>query len=219
MKINTKQLAGMAMFCAIAYVLMVITHNISFMPSASYLKYDAKDIIIVIGGFIWGPLSALYISVIVSIIEFFTVSGTGWIGLIMNIISTCSFACTASIIYKFRRTISGAVIGLISGCLVVTAVMLLWNYLITPIYLVNTSRETVATMLLPVFLPFNLLKSGLNAGFAYLLYKPIINALRKAGLVAPVSTNKKTTNVGIMLFFAFIVITCILIILAMKDII
>lgn len=63
-----------------------------------------------------------------------------------------------------------------------TIIMLLWNYLITPIYM-GYPREAVAELLLPAFLPFNLLKGGLNTALTLLIYKPIVQALRKANLV------------------------------------
>ena len=54
------------------------------------------------------------------------------------------------------------------------AVMMLWNYFLTPIYM-GYPREAVAAMLPTVFLPFNAL-------ITVLLYKPVIRALRKTGL-------------------------------------
>ena len=65
-----------------------------------------------------------------------------------------------------------------------TVIMLLWNYLITPLYM-GYPRETVAAMLIPTFLPFNLLKSGLNSAILLLIYKPVVTALRKARLIEP----------------------------------
>ena len=60
--------------------------------------------------------------------------------------------------------------------------MMLCNYIITPIY-TGLPRETVAGMLLPVFLPFNLIKYGINTAVTLILYKPIVTALRKAHLL------------------------------------
>ena len=105
-----------------------------------FLKYDPKDIIITIGGFIFGPLSALLISSVVSLVEMVTLSETGIIGLIMNILSTVCFACTASYIYKKKHNLKGAVTGLVCGIILMVFAMLLWNYLITPLYM-NVSRE------------------------------------------------------------------------------
>jgi len=175
----------MAMLAALAFLVMLVG-RIPMVAAAPFLKYDPKDVIIIIGGFIFGPFAAFMISLVVSIIEMLTVSETGPIGAIMNLLSTCSFACLASVIYKKKHSIKGAVIGLVSGIALMVVVMLAWNYLLTPIYM-GYPREAVAAMLLPVFLPFNLIKGGLNAGITLLIYKPVVMTLRKAGL-APKST-------------------------------
>lgn len=215
MKNNTKQLTATAMFCAIAFVAV----SIGRIPIILFLSYDPKDIIITLGGLIWGPLTAFVISLVVSLIEMVTISDTGFIGLIMNIISTCSFACTTSFIYKKKRTLSGAILGLLAGCITMTTVMILWNYLITPLYM-NATREQIVGMLLPVFLPFNLLKAGLNAGFTFLLYRPVTTALRKSGFIeqSKTSTSKKTSW-SIILVAIVIIVTCILFVLSLKEII
>lgn len=213
---KTKKLTSAAMLCAIAYVVMVIGR----VPVVLFLKYDPKDVIIALGGLIWGPGMSCIVSAVVSIIEMFTVSDTGIIGCIMNFISTCSFACTAAFIYKKRRTLTGAVIGLVVGGITMTAVMMLWNYLITPLYM-KMPREAIVELLLPAFLPFNLLKAGLNAAFTFLLYKPVITALRKAGLVEASAKSGSTKKVswGLIFVAVMIIITCILFILSMNEII
>ena len=182
---RTKNMTTMAMLAALAFLVMLVG-RIPMVAAAPFLKYDPKDVIIIIGGFIFGPFAAFMISLVVSIIEMLTVSETGPIGAIMNLLSTCSFACLASVIYKKKHSIKGAVVGLVSGIALMVVVMLAWNYLLTPIYM-GYPREAVAAMLLPVFLPFNLIKGGLNAGITLLIYKPVVMTLRKAGL-APKST-------------------------------
>jgi riboflavin transporter FmnP len=202
------------MLCAIAYVVMAVGR----IPVVLFLKYEPKDVIITIGGFIYGPLTAFAISAIVSLAEMLTVSDTGFIGLVMNILSSCTFACTASFIYKKKHTLAGAVYGLVTGWLLTTAIMLLWNYFITPIYM-GYPRDAVAQLLIPVFLPFNLLKGALNGSFTLLLYKPLVNALRKSNLVPTVESNAKTRNIGIILVSSIIVITCVLLVLVMQKVI
>ncbi len=212
---KTKKLTSGAMLCAIAYVVMVIGR----VPVILFLKYDPKDVIITLGGLIWGPGMACIVSAVVSLIEMFTVSDTGIIGCIMNFISTCSFACMAAFIYKKKRTLAGAVIGLVTGAVTMTAVMILWNYLITPLYM-DTTREAVAAMLPTVFLPFNLLKAGLNAAFTFLLYRPVVTGLRKAGLVeASTGSKSKKMPWGLFLVAVMIIITCVLFILSLNGII
>ena len=211
---KTKKITTTAMLCAIAYVVVVIGR----IPVVLFLKYDPKDIIITLGGLIWGPMTSFIVSVIVSLIEMVTISENGVLGCIMNIVSTCSFACTASVIYKKKRTLSGAVIGLVTGSLMMVLVMLLWNYLITPIYM-GYPREAVAKLLVPAFLPFNLLKAGLNAGFTFLLYKPVTTALCKAGYISDSQNMQSKKPIGLWLFSGAIVITCILLILSFNGII
>ena len=202
------------MLAAAAYVVMAIGR----IPVVLFLSYDPKDIIIAIGGFLYGPLSAMGISAVVSLLEMVTVSGTGFIGCIMNILSTCSFVCVASYLYRKKRTPMGAFMGLLVGCLVMTGVMLLWNYLITPLYM-GYPREAVAALLLPAFLPFNLLKGGLNAAGTFLLYRPLSGALQKSGLVPREESTNKGHFVGIALVAALLLATCILLVLAMQGVI
>ena len=203
------------MFCAIAYVSMFLTRALPpIIPSLPFLQYDPKDVIIVLGGFIFGPLSSLLVSVVVSLIEAITVSDTGPIGLLMNVISTCAFACTAALIYKKKRTLNGAVIGLVAGCVVMTGVMLLWNYAITPMYM-NVPREMIKDLLLPGFMPFNLIKGGLNTAFTLLLYKPLISALRAAKLVSAsevIPGKKKRVLPSVMITVISLVLIAVLVV-------
>ena len=74
------------------------------------------------------------------------------------------------------------------GCMVF--VMLLWNYLITPFYM-GYPREAVAELLIPAFLPFNLIKGGLNAGITMILYKPVVTALRRSHLIDTTQMTEK----------------------------
>jgi len=211
---RTKKLAALAMLATMAYIVMYFLR----IPLWSFLKYDPKDIILVITGFIYGPLSACLVTIVVCVIEMFNASDTGFIGMIMNILASCSFACTAAFIYQKIHTKRGAVIGLTAGIAVMVPVMLLWNYLITPMYMEMT-REVVAGMLIPIFLPFNLFKGGLNMAFTLLLYKPIITALRKANLLPKAEGSSGKASVGLILLALTIIISITLIVLVSKGII
>lgn len=212
MKSKTKQITTIGMFCALAYVATTVGR----IPLVLFLKYDPKDIIIVISGLIFGPFTSFAVALIVSFVEMFTISENGILGFIMNVISSCSFACTASFIYKRKHTLSGAIVGLICGWGCMVSVMLLWNYLITPIYM-GYPREAIVELLIPAFLPFNLIKGGLNAAITMLLYKPVITALRHSRLLdAKPATTKAHTNVGILLVTLLIIITCVLFIFSFQ---
>ena len=177
---SARRVTIIGMFSAVAVILSLLG---KLVPSvAGFLDYDPKDIIVVICGFMLGPFYAVAVSVVASLVEFVTFSSSGVIGLIMNVLSTISFALPASLMYKKKRNVRVAVFGLIIGVLFMTIAMALWNYLVTPFYM-HVPREVVVSMLPTVFIPFNLVKGSVNAVFAVILYKPLVRALRKISLV------------------------------------
>lgn len=213
MNSRTKKITMIAMLVAASLVAVSLFR----IPIVLFLKYEPKDVIITIGGFLFGPFTAFLVSAAVAIIEMFTMSDTGVIGAIMNLLASCTFACTASYIYKKKHTAMGAVFGLITASLLSTGVMLLWNYLITPLYM-GIPREGVVELMLPALLPFNLLKVTLNSSIILLVYKPIVTALRRLQFIE--STNsKKATKSEISILASILLITCLLIILVWKGII
>jgi len=232
-RIQLRTLVSLAMLTAVAYVVMLMS---KMLPSVNgFLDFDFKDVVICIGGFIYGPLSAAIVSIVVALIEMFTISHTGPIGLLMNVLATCSFCCTATFIYKKRHTKWGAVLGLACGVVALVVVMLLWNYLITPVYQ-EVPRDVVVAMLPTVFLPFNLAKGGMNMAATLLLYKPVVTALRKAGLApksqatqaasssvtlngVPASSANKQMNVGFLLFSLALLATFVTLALVLWGII
>ncbi len=213
-KISTKTMTAVAMFSAVSYIAVLVGKVIPNV--AGFLSYEPKDAVIVIAGLLFGPLASVLISVIVSFIEMITISSTGPYGFLMNMVSTCAFAVPAAWYYQKHRTQKGAVIGLAIGVLTMAAAMLLWNYIITPFYM-GVPRATVAGMLMSVFLPFNLIKGGINAGLTLLLYKPVVGALRKAHLAEPSSSGSSGGHfsVGFTLFAVAVIVTFTLLFLVM----
>ena len=214
---KTKTLIILGMLAALAYVVLLFIR----IPAVLFLKYEPKDVIITIGGFLFGPLASLAISLVVSLIEMFTISDTAIIGFLMNVLSTASFSCTAALIYKSRRKLSGAVIGLVAGTLAMTAVMLLWNWLITPLYM-HVERSVVSGMLFTTFLPFNLVKGALNSAITLLIYKPVVRGLTKAHLIEASHTITKPkvgSVIATIIVSVFIIVTGVLVILAWQGII
>ena len=171
-----RRMVMIAMFTAMAYVVMLVIHI-----KVGFLTMDVKDAVITLCGLYFGPLSALLIAIVVPLLELAT-SDTGIYGLIMNMLGSVSFSVTVSLIYKWKKTLWGAIVGLVSGAAVMTAVMLMANLFITPYYM-GTTMETVRGMIPTLLLPFNLLKGLINVGAVLLLYKPLSRALRKAGVL------------------------------------
>ncbi len=194
---RTKKLVMIAMFSALAYVTTVICKLIP--DVAGFLSLEIKDAVIVLCSLMFGPLSGLVIAILVPVIELFTISATGWYGLVMNVLSSATFALVVGILYKHKRTLKGAIIALVSGVFAVTAVMMLANLFITPLYLKymvgvpSASMAYVAGMIPTILLPFNLTKAVLNMALVLLFYKPFTRVLRKMGLMAK-SENEKEND-------------------------
>ena len=214
MKTNTKKLVLLAMMTAVAYMIVALVR----IPVVLFLSYEPKDVIITIAGFLMSPMASFVISLLVALVEMVTFSATGPIGCLMNLISSASFACTAALVYKHKRSSMGAIWGLAVGSVSMIVVMLLWNYLITPLYM-NVDRSYVAGLLLPAFLPFNALKAGFNSALTLALYKPLVRALRKTGLIESRPSTGTKTRAGIYVLATGLLVTCILLYLVLKGII
>ena len=183
-KIDLKKLSVTAMLCAVAYLCTVL-----FKFKVSFLTFDLKDAILTVIAFLYGPIYAVVSSVLVAVIEFMSVSDTGIYGLIMNALSSTVFTATCGIVYKYRRTLAGAVFGSICAVFAMVAVMMVANVFITPFYM-GVARSEVAALIPTLLLPFNLIKGIVNAAITMIIYKPITSALKKVGLA--VGSSQKT---------------------------
>ena len=226
--LNTRTMVNLALVSALAFVAMLYIR----IPAVLFLQYEPKDVIIVIAGFIYGPMAVLLVSLVVSFVEMFAASTAGWIGFIMNVTATCTYACTAAFIYHKNKSLKGAAIGLIVGGLTATAAMLLFNYIFVPIFYVDRPREMMAGLIMVAFLPFNLLKTSINSAIVLMIYKPVVRVLRRANLIppsdAPILTGGDGSGTGgsggffkpgVYIVAGFVLATCILTILAIRGII
>ncbi len=164
------------MLAAISVVLVLLI-RIPY-PPAPFLVYDPADIPIFIGTFVFGPIAGLILTAIVSFIQAFILGGDGIIGFFMHFVATGAFVLIAGFIYGKNKSRKSAIIGLVCGTIVMTASMMVWNLLITPIFL-GVPRSAVAAMLFTVIMPYNLLKAGVNAIVTFLTYKSIAKFLHK----------------------------------------
>ena len=175
--IDTKKLVGISMFCALAYGATFV-----FRIPVMFLTFDAKDTIITIAALMYGPVSGAAISFVTALLELITISGTGVYGFIMNFASSAAFSVTAGLVYKYKRTASGAILSFYAASVVMVTVMMALNMFVTPYYM-GVTTQTVIELIPTLFFPFNLAKALLNSALAMMLYKPVTVAMRRAGLL------------------------------------
>ena len=180
-----------------------------------FLTYEPKDVILTIGGFIFGPIPGVLMSLAVCLVEMVTVSTTGFIGLLMNFLASGVFVGVSAVVYSRKKTLPRAIIGLVAGSLSMLVIMLLWNYIITPIYM-GIPREAVLDLFLPLLIPFNLLKAALNAALVLFVYKGVVTALRKTKLIPARESNdgeKKKLNTILLICVSALLVTTLIIVL------
>lgn len=198
--LSTEKMVGIGIFSALAFVVSLFVRF-----PVQFLTFDAKDAVITIAAFVYGPLSAVIISLIVAFIEMITVSTTMWYGFLMNFASSAIFSVTASVIYRKKRNLNGAIIGLYSAIAATVGVMLLLNIFITPLYFgLPVAAPMVMEMLPTLLLPFNFAKALMNSAIVMFIYKPVVTALKRLGIVktqggSSAMTFNRTTKIIIAL--------------------
>lgn len=204
----------LSLFSALAFICTLIFR----IQVAGFLTFDIKDALICVCAMSMGPLSGVLVSLIVAFVEMITISSTAYYGFFMNFLSSATFAFVASALYRRFNRLYGAVLALLSAATATVAVMLSFNLLITPLYF-DMPRAAVVGMLLPTLLPFNAIKTVVNAAFTMLLYKPLTGAMVKAKILKkPEKARPATkTTLFVTLFSVIIIAVALVICFAVMD--
>ena len=177
MKYDVNKLVRLALLSALSILLMMVI-RFPIIPSAPFLEYEPGDVPALIGAFLYGPGAGLLITTVVSLIQATTVSaGSGWIGAIMHMVATGTMVLVAGLIYKRMHSFKGAVIGLLAGSVGMTLVMIPLNLFFTTRFL-GVPVEAVKAMIVPIIIPFNLIKAVGNSALTVLVYKSVARVLR-----------------------------------------
>jgi len=177
MKNEVKNLVRLTMLSALSVLLMFLI-RFPLIPAAPFMEYEPGDVPALIAAFLFGPGAGVLVTLIVSLIQAMTVSaGSGWIGAIMHFIATGTMVIVAGVIYKKVHTFKGAIIALIASSITMTLVMIPLNLIFTTKFM-NVPVDAVKAMIIPVIIPFNMLKASLNSVLTVFVYKPVGKFLR-----------------------------------------
>lgn len=193
---DVKKLIVLAMFVALAYSSLFVVHL-----KLQFLSFEPKDALIITSSLMYGPVAGVLVAVVTSFIEMLTISSTGLYGLVMNIAGSATLAAVSGFIYKHKRTVFGAIISLVTAVAVMTAVMVVTNIIITPIYM-GVPRKVVIDLIAPLLIPFNIVKGIFNASLTMILYKPFVTALRAAGMLPKGSASAKPGKSSFVIMIA-----------------
>lgn len=170
---DVRELVTLAIFCAMGMALSFI--QIPIFPPAPYLQYDPSGIVTLSVALMFGPAAGL----VVQVISWLPKLIMSPLGTLLTLVAMTGMVLVVGLIYKKMHNIRGAVVSLVVGAVVFIALAIAMNFVITPIYTPGVTVEAVAGMVLPILLPFNIIKCAINVAATLLIYKPISNLIKK----------------------------------------
>ena len=170
---STKKLTVTALISCLAYLTMIV-----FKIPVQFLSYEIKDVIIAIGAIYLGTPYGIIICFVVALIEMITISDSGIIGFLMNFIASISYIIPICYFYNKKQAILK---GIIIGTIFMSLSMFIFNIILTPIYLGVPLKDTVK-LLFTLITPFNIIKGAINGFSIFILYKPLLKAIRKTNI-------------------------------------
>lgn len=192
---TTKKVTQIGMLGAIAMVLMLFEMPLPFFPS--FYEMDLSEVPVLIGAFTMGPVAGILIE-LVKILLNLLVNGTitAGVGEFANFIIGCGLCVPAAMVYRKFHTKMGALIGLVTGSLVMTILSCFINaYIVLPLYMaafgwdvsalvgmgnaVNGNITSMLTFVAFAVAPFNFIKAVLASVVVMLIYKRISPILKE----------------------------------------
>lgn len=202
---EVKQLVLMAMFIALTYLANFICNF-----KLGFLSFEAKDAITVMCSYSIGPLAGVIVAFVSAVIESITASGTGIYGFLMNIFGSITYVGIAGAAYKFKKNIVGTAVGVSVATLAMTAVMIVFNIIITPFYM-GVPRGEVVKLIMPMLLPFNLVKGIFNSAVILIIRYPVLKALQLAGVMnEPVEKDKESVRNTVLIVSGLLAVLTVL---------
>lgn len=172
MNFTTKKIVSISVLSALSIVLMMFVH-IPILPWAPFLKYEPADVPVIIGSFIFGPLTGLIITLIVCLVQTLLFAEGGLIGLVMHILATGTLALIAGLIYRRSFDVKRAAVAAAIASICVVIIMIPANLLLDPMFY-GMPYEAVKKLIVPAILPFNLIKMGVNSTIAVVILKAVM---------------------------------------------
>ena len=184
---RTHKIAVTAMLSAAATVLMALDFPIPFLIPP-FVKMDFSELPALLAAFSLGPVYGVVVCLVKNLVHFVTMTTTGGAGEICNFLLGACFAIPAGVIYQHMKTRRGALIGVLTGAVVMAVLSVPLNYYISyPVYTKFMPIDAIISMYqqirpstnglmecLVIFnAPFTLLKGVLTSVLCFLIYKPL----------------------------------------------
>lgn len=170
-----QRLTRIGVLSALALLFMFLEVRTFIFPD--FLKYDPSEIPALLGTFSLGPLAGVLIEAIKCILYFLSPkNASSWVGPLANFIAGGSYVFFAGLVYRGRRTRSGAILGLVVGSVAMVIATALANYFV----LLGAWGIPAANrwpLILTAMVPFNLLKAVVSGLLTFVIYKKVRTSL------------------------------------------
>lgn len=186
---DVRTVVQIGMLSAIAIVLMLFEIPLPFAPA--FYEIDFSEVPVMIGCFVMGPVAGAMIE-LVKILLNLVINGTATAGVgeAANFVIGCALCVPAGIIYKKNHTRKGALIGMVTGTIIMTIMGCFINaFILLPAYgaafgmpidalvamgtAINPNITSLTSFVIFAVAPFNLLKGALVSLIVFIIYKKI----------------------------------------------
>lgn len=174
---SVSKLALDGVLAALGVVLMLLV-RFPLVPAAPWMLYDMGDLPAIIGGLIAGPVHGLLILLVVCLIQLLTPNASGFYGFLMHFVASGILVLIPSLVWRKSQKQSTLVVSLIVAALAMTAVMIPMNLWITPLF-AGVPYQAVVDMIVPILLPFNLIKGLINTLGSFLIFQGVKGVAKK----------------------------------------
>lgn len=187
-KRQIRWLVLVALFSALAYVLLFIEFPI--LPQAPFLKYDFSNVIAILAGFILGPVAGIAVEVVKALLKWVMPGYTdGWIGFVGLLTSGILLTLGTVILYRIKQNLTSKLLGPIVGTVLLTGVMVLFNYFVLlPFY--GIPAEAKGALVLTAVLPFNVIKGLISSILGVSIYSLIEKRVKGFSFKNSLKQNK-----------------------------
>lgn len=171
-KWDSRQIATSAFFVALSIATSFV--EIPIFPAASFLKYDPSGVFCLLAGLIYGLPTGCVVAVLPWVFRLVINPAGAFMSLLMGLAGVV----VSSLIFQTSKNSKGKlVVSLVVAVLASTAMAVVANLVVTPAY-TGVSVEAVLAMIVPIIIPFNLIKFSINSAIAGILFFPLRTAIK-----------------------------------------
>lgn len=173
---TASRIAKLALLTALAYVVTFLEFPI--FPAAPFLQLDFSNVFVLLGGFLYGPLAAVIISLLKECLSLLD-SGTNFVGEIANFLINFAFYIVPTVVYRYKKGLKWVIPMLVIGTILQVAASLPVNrYINFPLFIGDGAASSFAALWWYIIL-FNLIKGAAVSLVTILLYKRVSWLFRK----------------------------------------